>query len=70
MSTSSVWLPTKAALKELCISSATLNRRKAEGYFKLGREYVKTGPNKTSICHYNIDACRKVMGTWLPPDEV
>ena len=62
-----LWLRTKDVPDALCISRATLNRRKTEGYFKLGTHFVKTGPSDRSNILWNVNACRKVLAQWEAP---
>ena len=59
-----LWLRTKEVASALCISKATLHRRKAEGYLNLGTHFIKTGPTDRSNLLWNVDACRKVLGAW------
>ena len=55
------WLRRKDAESELNCSKSTLNRRKDEGYFKLGIHFIKVGPHSRSPLLWNVDECRKVF---------
>ena len=65
-----VYLKTPEATEALGISTATLYRRKAEGYFLHGIHYVTTGPTKRSSFLWNVEECRKVQGDWTAPEPV
>ena len=61
---------TKEAVKELRISTATLFRRKREGYFVENVHWIRKGPKSKSDLMWNVDACFKTMGRWERPKEV
>ena len=61
------WLRTKDVWPALNISEATLKRRKAEGWFKAGTHFLRTGAGNTSNLLWDIDACRKVMAEMAAP---
>ena len=50
------WLRRKDAESELNCSKSTLNRRKDEGYFKIGTHFVTTGAESRSNVLWNVEA--------------
>ena len=63
------WLRRKDAESELNCSKSTLNRRKDEGYFKLGTHFIKVGPHSRSPLLWNVDECRKVFAQFEAPKK-
>ena len=63
------WLRREDAESELNCSKSTLNRRKDEGYFKLGTHFIKVGPHSRSALLWNVDECRKVFAQFEAPKE-